>query len=157
MKAHELNTTKHRSRNRVGRGISAGQGKTAGRGTKGQNSRTGKTAKPGFAGGQNPLMQSIPKLRGFKPFWPKPTTITTDQLELIKGTVTNESLYKARLVDSQYSTVRLVAGRSDLKAVHKVELQAATEGALRRLEKSKGSFKETPRPLRPASKTEKTE
>ena len=51
---------------RVGRGIAAGQGKTAGRGTKGQGSRVGSTRKPGFEGGQNPLMKRLPKVRGFQ-------------------------------------------------------------------------------------------
>jgi zinc transport system substrate-binding protein len=56
MKFNELNLTSNRSRKRVGRGISAGGGKTAGRGTKGQKSRTGKGRRPGFEGGQNPLL-----------------------------------------------------------------------------------------------------
>ena len=66
MKFNELNTKKAKKSNRVGRGIAAGQGKTAGRGTKGQNSRAGSGRKPGFEGGQNPLYKRIPKLRGFK-------------------------------------------------------------------------------------------
>ena len=52
MKYHELQVIRKGSPKRVGRGISAGQGKTAGRGTKGQGSRTGSSKKPGFAGGQ---------------------------------------------------------------------------------------------------------
>lgn len=68
MKLHDLRppkgaTKKHR---RVGRGISAGQGKTAGRGTKGQNSRTGGGPKPYFEGGQLPLVRRLPHTRGFK-------------------------------------------------------------------------------------------
>jgi large subunit ribosomal protein L15 len=157
MKAHELNTTKYKLRRRVGRGISAGQGKTAGRGTKGQNSRTGSSAKPGFAGGQNPLMQAVPKLRGFKPFWDKPTTITTDQIAELKGTVNNDSLYKARLTKSPYLVVRLVAGKNDLKTALKVELQFASTGAIAIVEKAKGSFTQTPKPLRPATKAKKAE
>lgn len=52
-------------RKRVGRGISAGQGKTAGRGSKGQKSRAGNSLPVGFEGGQTPLKQRLPKLRGF--------------------------------------------------------------------------------------------
>ena len=66
MKYHELQVESNKDRKRVGRGISAGQGKTAGRGTKGQGSRTGKKLKHGFMGGQRSLMQAIPKARGFK-------------------------------------------------------------------------------------------
>ena len=66
MKIHELSTTKSKSIKRLGRGISGGQGKTAGRGTKGQNSRTGSKFKPGFEGGQTKLAMRLPKARGFK-------------------------------------------------------------------------------------------
>ena len=67
MKLHDLKPNAgatHRKR-RVGRGISAGQGKTAGRGTKGQNSRTGGGVKPYFEGGQLPLVRRLPHTRGF--------------------------------------------------------------------------------------------
>ncbi len=69
MKLHDLKPAEgstHRKR-RVGRGISAGQGKTAGRGTKGQRSRTGRGIKPYFEGGQLPLVRRLPHNRGFKP------------------------------------------------------------------------------------------
>jgi large subunit ribosomal protein L15 len=68
MKLHDLRpaTGSRTERIRVGRGIAAGKGKTAGRGTKGQKSRTGGSIPPGFEGGQTPLHRRIPKLRGFK-------------------------------------------------------------------------------------------
>ena len=56
----------HTPKTRVGRGIAAGKGKTAGRGTKGQKSRAGGTIPPWFEGGQTPLHIRIPKLRGFR-------------------------------------------------------------------------------------------
>jgi large subunit ribosomal protein L15 len=68
MKLHDLKPAEgstHRKR-RVGRGISAGQGKTAGRGTKGQRSRTGRGIKPYFEGGQLPLVRRLPHTRGFR-------------------------------------------------------------------------------------------
>ena len=65
-KYNELQTLPSKSRKRVGRGISAGGGKTAGRGTKGQNARTGKKLHATFQGGQNPLVSAAPKRRGFK-------------------------------------------------------------------------------------------
>jgi large subunit ribosomal protein L15 len=69
MKIHELRPApgSHRQRTRVGRGIAAGKGKTAGRGTKGQKARAGGSIPPWFEGGQTPLHMRIPKLRGFKP------------------------------------------------------------------------------------------
>jgi large subunit ribosomal protein L15 len=68
MKLHDLRPAEgsHRPRTRVGRGIAAGKGKTAGRGTKGQKSRTGGTIQPWFEGGQTPIHIRVPKLRGFK-------------------------------------------------------------------------------------------
>ena len=65
MKLHELKPSQTRkSRNRVGRGVSSGNGKTSGRGHGGQNSRSGGGTRPGFEGGQMPLFQRLPK-RGF--------------------------------------------------------------------------------------------
>ncbi|OLO27154.1 50S ribosomal protein L15 [Alkalihalophilus pseudofirmus] len=66
MKLHELKPAEgsRKVRNRVGRGIGSGNGKTAGRGHKGQNSRSGGGVRPGFEGGQNPIFRRLPK-RGF--------------------------------------------------------------------------------------------
>ena len=66
MKLHELKPAEgsRKERNRVGRGIGSGNGKTAGRGHKGQNARSGGGVRPGFEGGQNPLFRRLPK-RGF--------------------------------------------------------------------------------------------
>jgi large subunit ribosomal protein L15 len=68
MKLHDLRPAdgSHKERTRVGRGIAAGKGKTAGRGTKGQKARAGGSIAPWFEGGQTPLHVRIPKLRGFR-------------------------------------------------------------------------------------------
>jgi large subunit ribosomal protein L15 len=68
MKLHDLRPAEgsRTERTRVGRGIAAGKGKTAGRGTKGQKARAGGSIPPWFEGGQTPLHVRIPKLRGFK-------------------------------------------------------------------------------------------
>ncbi len=68
MKLHDLRPPAgaHTKKTRVGRGIAAGKGKTAGRGTKGQKSRAGSAIPPWFEGGQTPLHIRIPKLRGFR-------------------------------------------------------------------------------------------
>ncbi len=68
MKLHDLQPAEgsRKPRTRVGRGIAAGKGKTAGRGTKGQKARAGASIPAWFEGGQTPLHQRIPKLRGFK-------------------------------------------------------------------------------------------
>lgn len=68
MKLHDLRpaTGSRKARTRVGRGIAAGQGKTAGRGTKGQRARAGASIPAWFEGGQTPIHVRVPKLRGFK-------------------------------------------------------------------------------------------
>ena len=72
MKLHELAPAEgsRKTRNRVGRGLGSGNGKTAGRGMKGQNSRSGGGVRTGFEGGQIPIYRRLPK-RGFKNVWAK--------------------------------------------------------------------------------------
>ncbi len=141
MKYNELTLTSHKSSKRVGRGISSGHGKTAGRGTKGQNSRSGGGVRIGFEGGQNPLMQRIPKLRGFKAVKAKKITVTLDKLSLIKGKIDNASIVKAGLANSPTQAVKVVGGKETLKTKLVIELQAISEGAKKQVEKAGGTFK----------------
>jgi large subunit ribosomal protein L15 len=152
MKFHELNTTKAKQSNRVGRGIAAGQGKTAGRGTKGQNSRAGSGRKPGFEGGQNPLYKRIPKLRGFTPFWDKPVTVTTGQLSQFSGVVDNFTLYEAKILKNPSEIARVVV-RGDITSKVDVKLQGASEKAVEAISKAGGSFVKTDR-VKAAGKSE---
>src|SRR5438128_5015070 len=109
MKYHELTTAKRKSSNRVGRGIAAGGGKTAGRGTKGQSSRTGGRVRPGFEGGQNPLYMRLPKLPGFHSHRPKTEVVYTGQLDQFANkTADNAALAAAGLIASPFSRVKLV-------------------------------------------------
>ncbi len=154
MQYHELTSTKKKSAKRVGRGIAAGQGKTAGRGTKGQGARTGSSKRPGFEGGQNPLMQRLPKLRGFRSFKVKAENIFTDQLAGIGATVNNKTLAEKGLVSSEYASVKLLH-RGDVGKKVNVELQGISAKALEVLQAAGGSYKQVPRPMRP--KTTKKE
>jgi len=141
MKYNDLKTAKQKSLKRVGRGIAAGQGKTAGRGTKGQNSRTGSSRRPGFEGGQNPLMQRLPKLRGFTSHRVAPETVYTGQLEGLKGkTVDSAVLAEAGLISSEFVNVKLLVN-GELKSAKTVSLQAASAGAIEAVEKAGGSVK----------------
>jgi large subunit ribosomal protein L15 len=149
MKYNELTLKAHKRLSRVGRGISAGQGKTAGRGTKGQGSRTGKGRRPGFEGGQNPLMQRQPKLRGFTAFWDKPITLTTDKANTMNGLVDNFSLFEVGLIKDPYVSVRLVV-RGEITNKLSVKLQAASAASIAMIEKAGGTFEKTPRPMRTA-------
>lgn len=141
MKYNELELTRKTNVKRKGRGIGSGAGKTAGRGTKGQNSRSGGGVRIGFEGGQNPLMQRIPKLRGFRAVKSKKVTITLDKLALIKGKINNESLVKAGLCNSSTQAIKVVSGKETLKTKLVIELQAISEGAKAQVEKAGGSFK----------------
>lgn len=154
MKYHELNVEGKKSNKRVGRGISAGQGKTAGRGTKGQRSRTGSSKKPGFAGGQLPLMQRLPKLPGFRSIRVPMETVYTGQLDTLKGVVDNFTAADAGLTSSPYVRVKLVVKGEVTKKVE-VKLQGASEAAVAAVQKAGGSFTETPQVKR--SKLEKNE
>lgn len=76
----ELVSIKSKSKKRIGRGLSAGGGKTAGRGTKGQKSRSGHNIPRKFEGGQTPLSMRFAKLPGFRSIHPKAAIITLDQI-----------------------------------------------------------------------------
>lgn len=141
MKYNELKTSRYKQAKRVGRGIGSGTGKTAGRGTKGQNSRSGGRVKPGFEGGQNPLMQRLPKLRGFNSPKTKKITVTLDSISNIKGKITNNVLFELKLIKNYTDAVKVVSGKNDLNSKLDIELQAISANALKQVEKQGGAFK----------------
>lgn len=150
MKFHELNTTASKGKKRVGRGIAAGQGKTAGRGTKGQNARKSGGVRPGFEGGQNPLMQRLPKLRGFTSHRTKSQTVYTGQINTLKeATIDVPILAKHGLVATDHDSVKLVV-KGDVTRKMTVKLSAASANAVAMIEKAGGSFAATERIARPA-------
>lgn len=144
MKWHELSVPAKVNRKRVGRGIGSGYGKTAGRGTKGQLSRAGGTRRPGFEGGQNPLYMRLPKQRGFKSHRDAWQVVHTDQLNQFaaKAKVTNKVLAQAGLTQDIKRPVKLLE-RGKLEKSVTVELQAASQTALKSLEKAGGKFSKT--------------
>jgi len=151
MKFSDLQVNKKKPTKRVGRGISAGQGKTAGRGTKGQGARTGSSRRPGFAGGQNPLMQQLPKLPGFRSLRTAAENVYTGQLDQFAGkTVDNEALAKAGLVSNAYTAVKLLANGDVTKKVT-VKLQGASESAIDAVQSAGGSFEKVARVQRPVT------
>lgn len=151
MQYHDLSVRKKKTAKRAGRGISAGRGKTAGRGTKGQSSRAGGKRRPGFEGGQTPLMMRIPKLRGFTSHRSKTENVYTGQLDSLSGEVTNFTVAEAGLVSSPYVNVKLVV-RGEVSKPAKVHLQGASRTAIAALEKSGGSFTVVPRLMRAPKK-----
>jgi len=154
MKYNDLSVIANKSRKRVGRGISAGQGKTAGRGTKGQKSRTGHSKMPaGFMGGQRAIMQAIPKMKGFKSLHAKAQVVYTDALDTLEGKVDNFKLAEASLIANPYASVKIIT-RGEIKNKIDLETQFASKTAIEAIKKAGGSFKKVTVPAR-AKKSDK--
>jgi large subunit ribosomal protein L15 len=151
-KYNELNISTKTSRKRVGRGISAGGGKTAGRGTKGQRSRTGKKLRATFTGGQLPLVQGIPKLRGFKSKRIPAQVVYSDELNNIKAAkIDNFKLFEAGLIATPHHAVKVIA-RGDLASKATIEIAAMSASVVAQLEKNGGKFVKTSVPLPKSTK-----
>lgn len=154
MKYNELNVIKNTRPSRKGRGISAGQGKTAGRGTKGQKSRSGHNKMPaGFMGGQRAIMQAVPKLKGFKSFHPKAEVVYTDRLNELSGKVDNYKLAEASLISSPFVKVKVIT-RGEITKKIDLETQFASKTAVEAIKKAGGSFKQVAILKRPEKKAE---
>lgn len=152
MKYNELQVAKTKNAKRVGRGIAAGQGKTAGRGTKGQMSRTGSSRRPGFEGGQNPLMQRLPKLPGFKAYKAKAENVYTGQLDGLKAKVIDAAaLAEAGLVTNAYVRVKLLV-KGDVTKKVDVKLQGASTAAIEAVQKAGGTFEKVAVNARPVTR-----
>ena len=142
-----LNEKIKKNRKRVGRGIGSGKGKTAGRGMKGQKSRSGVSIN-GFEGGQMPLHMRLPK-HGFKnPFKKKYLLISSDKLNQLidKKLISADKDIKIKdlekfniKVSNQYKGVKVLAGK-ELNAKLKIEANAASKAAVELFKKSGGSI-----------------
>ena len=148
MKLNEIKDNKgaRKSRVRVGRGIGSGLGKTAGRGQKGQKSRSGVSVF-GFEGGQMPLHMRIPK-RGFNNIFAKDyaevnlgavqKAIDAGKLD-IKGTLDHAALKAAGLARGGKDGVRLL-GKGEIKAKLNLKVAGVSKGAREAVEKAGGSI-----------------
>lgn len=145
-KYNELQVSANKGRKRVGRGISAGGGKTAGRGTKGQGSRTGKKLHAMFQGGQNGLVSAVPKGRGFKSLRTPAQVVYLDRLNDLKGSVDNFTLYEAGLVATPFHNVKVIL-RGELSAKITLKTQGASKSVIEAIKKTGGAFEKTPTPL----------
>lgn len=156
MKYNDLQISANKNKKRVGRGIAGGQGKTAGRGTKGQNARTGKKLRTMFQGGQRPLAQAVPKARGFKSLRVPAQVVYSDRLNELKGDVDNFALYEAGLVSTPFHTIKVIA-RGDLTNKMTLKTQAASKSVVAMLEKAGGKFEKTVTPLPKSAKEAEAE
>lgn len=154
-KYNELNVTSNKNRKRVGRGIAAGQGKTAGRGTKGQGARTGKKLSAIFQGGQRAIMQAVPKKRGFKSLRTPAQVVYLDHLNAFDGkTADNMTLFEAGYIASPFQAVKVIA-RGELTAKVNLRVQAASASVQSAIKKVGGSFDSVDVPLKKGAKAAK--
>ncbi|MEL7301747.1 MAG: 50S ribosomal protein L15 [Pseudomonadota bacterium] len=146
MKLHELrdNPGATKSRKRVGRGPGSGTGKTAGRGIKGQKSRSG-VAINGYEGGQMPLYQRLPK-RGFnKPNRKKFAVVNLGIIQKfidakkLSGDITEDTLLEAGVVRRKLDGVRVLA-KGDFSAKAKITVTGASASAVKAVEAAGGSL-----------------
>lgn len=152
MKYNELQVSANKGRKRVGRGIAAGQGKTAGRGTKGQGARTGKKLRAMFQGGSRALVQAVPKARGFKSLKSPAQIVYLDHLNAFKGkTADNFTLFEAGLVSTPFHTVKIIA-RGELTEKVTLKVQAASASVKAAVEKAGGTFEAVPTPIKKSEK-----
>jgi len=127
---------------RLGRGTGSGHGKTAGKGHKGQNARSGGGVRPGFEGGQMPLIRRIPK-RGFTNNWKKVyTTINVSELNKLEpNTIVTAEMLKATGKISKISEYGLkVIGNGELNIPLTVKANKFSESAIQKIQKAGGTI-----------------
>ena len=124
---------------RIGRGVGSGNGKTAGKGHKGQKARAGHGMRPGFEGGQMPLQRRLPK-RGFNNIFAKTVaTVNVSDLNRFEdGTVVNAAaLVETGLVKGYFDSIK-VLGNGDLSKKLTVQVSAYSESAKQKIEQAGG-------------------
>ena len=147
MKVHDLKPApgSTRERRRVGRGTGGKGGKTAGRGTKGQGARH--NPRPGFEGGQMPLMRRIPKLKGFKnPFRVEYVVVNLDTLQAFDGDEVNPDALRARGLVRKRGLVK-VLGRGELGRPLRVAAHAFSRSAEAAITAAGGTVEVLPPPF----------
>jgi large subunit ribosomal protein L15 len=150
VKLHELKPAEGavKKRKRVGRGIAAGQGKTAGRGTKGQKARSGWSNKPYFEGGQLPLVRKLPFARGVGFRDPWRVRFTPVNLERLSGfrkgsEVTPETLVEAGIIKRADELV-VILGQGELKKPLTVKAHRFSGSAQAKIKEAGGIVEELP-------------
>jgi len=145
MELNKLSTKSKKSKKRVGRGIGSGKGKTAGRGHKGQKSRSGVAIKS-FEGGQMPLYRRLPK-RGFKSISSKKNiaVINLSRIEeislkdqtILSNIINLNTLQKSKLINKKYNKLKIL-GNGDLKKKFDIEVNSISKSAKEKIEKLGG-------------------
>jgi large subunit ribosomal protein L15 len=141
MKLNDLSPAKgsRKDPKRVGRGVGSGSGKTAGRGTKGFNSRSGGGVRPGYEGGQMPMQRRLPK-RGFANIFKKRIAVINvrDLAKFDKGAVVDtDALVKAGLIKGKRDGVKLL-GHGEIKYSLDVRVNQISKSAREKIEAAGG-------------------
>ena len=145
MKLNELKPAQgaKRNRRRVGRGVASGNGKTAGRGNKGHNQRSGGGVRPGYEGGQMPIHRRLPK-RGFTNIFKKEICVVNvgDLMRFESGSVIDESALVARgLVKGRRDGIKLL-GNGDIDYPLTIKIQSVSKSARQKIEAAGGTIEE---------------
>lgn len=145
MKLNELAPEKgaHRARKRLGRGVGAGTGKTAGRGSKGQKSRSGGGTRPGFEGGQMPIHRRLPK-RGFTNIFKRNFAIINvrDLAVFESGSLVNtEALLLAGLIKGRFDGIKLL-GKGEIDFPLTIQVNQVSKSAGGKITAAGGSIEE---------------
>ena len=146
MKLHELKPKKgsRKPRRRLGRGISAGQGASCGKGMRGQKARSGPNPFRGFEGGQMPLYRRVPKLKHFTRVNPRRyTTINVGQLAALDANteVTLSTLNDKGLINDAEGPLKIL-GDGEINVPLQVKAEAFTKSARQKIEAAGGSCEE---------------
>ena len=139
MKLHDLSPAEgsRKNRRRVGRGPGSGKGKTAGKGHKGQRSRSGYSRRPGFEGGQMPLVRRVPK-RGFNNlFRTEYAVVNVERLAELEGEVTPETLAERGWISA--GELVKVLGGGELDKALTVKAHKFSRSARQKIESAGGS------------------
>jgi len=145
MKLNTLNSTRSKSKKRLGRGIGSTKGKTSGRGHKGQKSRSGVAIKS-FEGGQMPLYRRLPK-RGFKSIKNKKliaminlskiNQIISENKNILNNKINLSNLKKSKFINNKYQQLKLL-GSGDIKEKFDFEVNFISKSAKQKIEKIGG-------------------
>jgi large subunit ribosomal protein L15 len=143
MKLNELSPAKgsRKDPKRLGRGVGSGSGKTAGRGNKGFNSRSGGGVRPGYEGGQMPLHRRLPK-RGFANIFRKNVAVINirDLKRFEKGSVVDEAaLIQAGLVSGKRDEIKLL-GHGEIDYALEIKLNKISKNAREKVEAAGGKI-----------------
>ncbi len=133
---------KRPSRKRVGRGNGSGLGTYSGKGMKGQTARAGGRRRPGFEGGQTPLLRKMPKLKGFKnPNRVEHQAVNVGDLNIFEDgtTVDFKLLLEKNLISKKTKPVKLLGGKGELEKKLTIIVDQASKEAIKKVEAKKGT------------------